>query len=468
MITVFGLIIASLATADASQVKAIADSSERPNILFLLLNDQGNDTLGCTGHPIVQTPVIDSLASGGVRFENALVTTPICASSRASIFTGLSTRTHGYGVERSSIIRTHMSASYPALLRQAGYHTAFVGYYGVKTEGEPEADLFDFFQPYSGSLYFMKQADGTLRHESEVAGDRAIEFLNGTPKEKSFCLSISFNSVHAVDNDLENHFPYPKAVEGLYEDVEMPEPRLSDPAIFDKHPDSLKKSLNRQRYFWRWDTPKKYQKNMRAYFRMISGVDHVIGRIRKELERLDFAENTVIIYMADHGFFMGDRGFAGKWSHYEQSLRVPLIIYDPRLPSNQRGAVREQIALNLDIPSTMLDLAGVMTPVHYQGDSLVPLIHGDTVPGWRSDFFCEHRTLPGIIPKWEGVRGERYVYARYLGQQPVYEFLHDLETDPDQLVNFVGNSEYNSVLTRLRERCDALKQNYEAPQALCE
>lgn len=441
---------------------AVEAEANRPNILFLLLNDQRNDTLGCAGHPILQTPVIDSLASEGVRFENALVTTPICSASRASIFTGLTARTHGYGVHKPAITRSHMSASYPALLRQAGYRTAFVGYYGVKAESNPEAELFDVYRPYKVSQYFMKQADGSLRHESEVAGDRAIEFLKATPKEQPFCLSISFNAVHAVDGDLDNHFPWPKAVDGMYEDVEIPAPRLSDPAIFDKHPEFLKKSLNRKRYFWRWDTPEKYQKNMKAYFRMISGVDHVIGRIRSELDRLELADNTVIIYMADHGFYMGDRGFAGKWSHYDESLRVPLIIHDPRLPQDKRGAVREQIALNLDIPSTLLELAGVTAPAHYQGSSLVPLLQGERVPEWRSDFFGEHLALPHVIPPWEGVWSERYVYARYIGQQPDFEFLHDLKTDPDQLVNLASHPEYTEVLNRMRSRSDQLKQKYEA------
>ncbi len=114
----------------------------------------------------------------------------------------------------------------------------------------------------------------------------------------------------------------------------MPLPRLNDPAIYESQPDFLKKSINRQRFFWRWDTPEKYQTNMRAYFRMLSGIDHVVGRLVTELEKQGLADNTVIIYTADNGYYLGDRGFAGKWTHYEQSLRVPLIVYDPRLPQD--------------------------------------------------------------------------------------------------------------------------------------
>ena len=431
---------------------------KNPNILFLLVDDQRNDTLGCAGHPIIKTPVIDSLAAGGVRFVNAFVTTSICAASRASILTGLYERTHGYTFGTPPLSPTHMAESYPALLRVAGYRTGFIGKYGVRTEGEPESAMFDYFKPHGGNPYFKQQPDGSLRHETEVAGDRAIDFLDGNPEGRPFCLSISFNASHAADWDLENHFPWPKAVDGMYEDVEIPAPRLSDPAIFANHPEFLKTSMNRKRYFWRWDTQEKYQKNMRAYFRMLSGIDLVIGRLRRELEQRGLADNTVIVYMADNGYYMGDRGFAGKWSHYEQSLRVPLIVYDPRQPKVNRGAVRDEMALNIDVPATVLQLAGVEIPARYEGRSIAPLLRGEGAQAWRNDFFCEHLMDNPDIPKWEGVRAERYVYARYFEQEPVYEFLHDLETDPDQLVNLAADPGYREILAAMKKRCDEFKE----------
>jgi arylsulfatase A-like enzyme len=436
-----------------------ADAGTRPNLIFLLIDDQRNDTLGCSGHPIVKTPVIDRLAADGLRFQNAFVTTSICAASRASFLTGLYERGHGYTFGAPPISQSDMLNSYPALLHNAGYRTGFIGKYGVKTKGRPESEIFDFFETYGG--FFIQQPDGSMRHESEVAGDKAIQFLNLHPEEKPFCLSISFKAAHANDGDRKNHFPCPKAVDGMYEDVDIPPPRLSDPAIFENLPPFLKASMNRDRYFWRWDTPAKYQKNMRAYFRMISGVDRVIGRIRKELDERGLSDNTVMIYMGDNGYYMGDRGFAGKWSHYEQSLRVPLIVYDPRLPQEKRGILIKEMALNVDVPATMLDLAGVEIPPHYQGRSLAPLFEGQGLPDWRNDFFCEHLMNHKFIPKWEGVRGERYVYARYFEQHPLYEFLHDLESDPDQLVNLASSPEHKDILTRMSKRCDELKNTYE-------
>ena len=357
-----------------------------------------------------------------------------------------------------------MLASYPALLRQSGYRTGFIGKYGVQAAGNPESEMFDVFRTHGRNPYFKEQPDGTLRHETEIAGDRAIEFLKENPEGKPFCLSISFNASHAEDNDLKDHYPWPKAVDGMYEGFDIPAPRLSDPAIFQNHPNFLKKSMNRIRYSWRWDTPEKYQKNMKAYFRMISGIDHVIGRIRKELEQLRLADNTVILYMGDNGYYMGDRGFAGKWSHYDQSLRVPFILYDPRQSDKEQGVVNDQMVLNIDAPATMLEVAGIEAPAHYQGRSLFSAVTGKTLADWRTDFFCEHLMEYPSIPKWEGIRDERYVYARYFGQEPAYEFLHDLKVDPDQLLNFVNNPEYEKVLARMRERCAAMIQEYEVSQ----
>jgi len=446
---------------------ACGAEDDRPNIVFFLVDDQRNDTLGCAGHPIVKTPTVDRLAQGGVRFENMFVTTSICAASRASIFTGLHERTHGYTFGTPPISEGHAAASYPALLRQHGYRTGFIGKFGVGVAGDSKAAMFDYFKAVGRNPYLKKQPDGSLRHESELDGDHAIEFIRAGAGDdrKPFCLSVSFNAAHAEDGDKRpgiGHYPWPKAVDGMYENVEVPPPRLSDPAIFESQPELLKKSINRGRYFWRWDTPEKYQTNIRAYFRMLSGVDRVIRRVLDELEKQGLAENTVIIYTGDNGYYMGDRGFAGKWSHYEQSLRVPLVVYDPRLPEGLRGRVLGAMALNIDLPATMLDLAGVAVPKHYGGRSLVPLLRGEQVAGWRTDFFCEHLMQAGAaIPKWEGIRGERHKYARYFEND--FEFLHDLEADPDELKNFAADPDYAETLAAMRKRCDELRDRYGGP-----
>ena len=438
-------------------------AAQRPNIIFFLSDDHRWDRLSCAGHPVLKTPNIDRLAAEGARFPNMFVTTSICAASRASILTGLYERTHGFTFGTPPISEKHIGDSYPVRLRAAGYRTGFIGKFGVGVPRGAREKMFDYFQAIGRNPYLKKQKDGTLRHETEMCGDRAIEFLKNNPKEKSFCLSVSFNASHAEDRDRRpgiGHFPWPKAVDGLYENVKIKGPRLADKKIFEAHPEFMKQSMNRDRWFWRWDTPEKYQTNVRAYYRMISGFDNTIGRVLGELNKLGLAQNTIIIFSGDNGYYEGQRGFAGKWSHYEESLRVPLVIYDPRAPKARHGKLPENMALNLDIPATILDYAGVKIPTGYQGRSLMMLMGGGGWRGWRTDTFCEHLMHNADIPKWEGVRGQRYVYARYFDQKPVHEYLHDLKTDPDQLENLAADPKQAKELAAARKRCDELRDGY--------
>ena len=161
---------------------------------------------------------------------------------------------------------------------------------------------------------------------------------------------------------------------------------------------------------------------------------------------------------------MGNRGLADKWLHYEESLRVPLVIHDPRPGRTKPGTVHPAMALNIDLAPTLLELAGVEIPAKYQGRSLVPLLKGETPPGWREEFFCEHHSTNPRIPEWLGIRGTRYSYARYVKPGPVFEMLHDLEKDPDQLVNLATDPAHSDLLRQLRERTDACEKRYRRPE----
>jgi len=439
--------------------------SARPNLVFLLSDDHRWDALGCAGHSVLKTPELDQLASQGVRFENMFVTTSICAASRASIFTGLYERTHKYTFRTPPIRQKFFANAYPALLRTAGYRTGFAGKFGVGVAGGHK-QAFDVFHSIGRGPYHKKQRDGSTRHETQLCGDRAIDFINEVPKGTPFCMSVSFNASHAEDGDKRpgaGHFPWPKVVDGLYDDVTIPPPLYSAPGVFESQPAYLKKSLNRQRYFWRWDTPEKFQTNMRAYYRMISGIDHVVGRIREALKEKGVAENTILVFSGDNGYYQGQRGFAGKWSHYEESLRVPLLIHDPRTPRHLQGRTAHQMALNIDIPATLLDYAGIPVPESYQGRSLRPIVDGGSPEHWRTDTFCEHLMDYGGLPKWEGVRGQRYTYARYFEQKQDAEQLHDLVADPGQLKNFATDPDYASVLAKMRKRTHQLRDQLGGP-----
>ena len=223
-----------------------------PNFLVLYADDQRDHTLGCAGHPIVKTPNIDRLANQGVRFENAFVSTSTCWVGRSSLFTSTYERKHLYRVTPGPLN--------PALREllfcrsqngRLSYWTPWQGtrqhcrrirrtHVGRAAKNRTEA-------------FFKKQPDGSMRHETQILGDWAIDFLKEQPEDQPFCLQVSFNATHAEDGDKRpgiGHYPWPKVTDGMYEGQRMPLPPLNDPSIYETQPDFLKKSINRQRYFW--------------------------------------------------------------------------------------------------------------------------------------------------------------------------------------------------------------------------
>lgn len=436
--------------------EVVAD--ERPNVLVLLSDDHRADVLGCAGHPIVQTPNIDRLAADGIRFREAFVTTSICAASRASILTGLPESAHHHTFGRPALRRSLVRSSYPARLRRAGYRTGFVGKFGIRVEGDRTSidEMFDTFVPITAGPYRKHRADGTVRHATDLIGDSAIAFLAEQSGDRPFCLSISFNAGHAEDSDLQDHYPSAETEATLHATEPMPLPRLNDPGIFDAHPPFLRASMNRDRYHWRWDTPEKYQRNLRGYLRLLAGMDRNVGRVLAELDRLGLADDTIVIFLGDNGYYMGERGFAGKWSHYEESLRIPLVVFDPRIPAEDRGRVDETMVLNIDLKPTILALAEIpVEPVAGAG-RLLPIGGGaGAVVPRRDGFFVEHGMKHPEIPRWIGYREDAFKYARYLDHPSDGEFLHDLRTDPDELVNLVDDPDRAADLQRLRASCDA-------------
>lgn len=461
MIKKFQLILLGLLLAGYVQ------ATQQPNIIFFLADDQRDDTLGCAGNTIIQSPTLDRLAGQGVRFENTFCQVPICAASRATLFSGLTQRTHGFNFREPPIAAEYVATSYPVMLKNAGYRIGFAGKYGMSFEQNGLRRQFDFIKHITRNPFMKKQKDGSLRHETDLCADAAIKFIQSTPEGKPFCMSVSFNATHAEDKDHRPgfHFQWPESADGLYEDVEIPAPELADEKYFQAMPEFLqaKGGLLRERFFWRWDTPEKYQTNMRAYYRMITGIDNAIERVLKVLEAKGLDQNTIIVYSADNGFMRGDRGTAGKWNHYEQSLRIPLIVYDPRLPEGQRGRVVSQLVSNVDLPATFVDLAGVDIPEVYQGHSLLPLMEGEAPADWRQDVFTEHMFIR--FNDWHSVRSERYKYASYYEEEGgPYEVLFDLEKDPTEFTNLANNPEYASVLRKMRGRMQDYLTEYHEPK----
>ena len=461
------LLTACLTAAPAPGAAAAAPPPV--SVLFVLTDDHRHDHLGCAGHPVLKTPHIDALAARGVRFENAFVTTSICAASRATIFSGhyeISHRcTFGTPPLRSELVRD----SYPAALKRAGYRTGFAGKFGVSVPRGSQGEMFDVCEPINRTPYFKQQADGSLRHTADLIGDAAERFIAGTPANKPFCLSLSFNAGHAEDRDLRDHYPYPETEAELYRTEKLPPIGPAPPSAFEALPDFLQESMNRDRWQWRWHSNFQRERNTRDYYRLLSAADRNLGRAVAALERAGRLESTLVIVTGDNGYYMGSRGLAGKWSHFEESLRVPLVIAGPGVAAapgiagslQEAGRDERAVALNVDLPATMLDACGVEVPDHYQGLPLTPMLRGDETPdNWRTDFLAEHRMNHDRIPQWRGVRGERWVYAKYDERTPPFEFLHDLSADPLQLKNLATEPAFAGDLTRMRARSEKLGRRW--------
>jgi len=450
-------------TEKTVQSKETGQMSTSPNILFILTDNQRADLLGCAGNDIIQTPHLDRLAAEGVRFENAFATTPICAASRASYLTGLYERRHQFTFLTPPLRREFSDISYPALLKSSGYHTGFIGKFGVARNGpEPSLedegalsnmfDHFDNYEHWTDEGYEIPQPDGSIRHLTDITGDNSVAFLEEHAEahlDRPFCLSISFNAPHAQDGD-PRHYIWSPPEDDLYVDADIPAPANDNPDFFDALPPFIRESESRVRWHTRFDTPENHARHIKGLYRMVSGIDRNVGRLLETLDRLGLADDTIIIYTSDHGMYYGDRGLSDCWQMNDPCLRIPMIVHDHRI---ERARVCSDLALNIDIAPTILDLCGLDIPDGTQGQSLVPLLTGQKTE-WRTSFLCEHLFNRSDIPKSEGVRTTRWKYIRYFEQSPAHEELYDLSTDPNESINLAGVTEYAEQLDQLRQQCD--------------
>lgn len=427
-------------------------SAKRPNIIFILTDDHRADALGFAGNKIIQTPEIDRLAKEGIYFKNAFVTTPICAASRASILTGLYERTHLYTFQQGNLKQGYADNSYPALIRKSGYYTGFFGKFGV--EYPYFNTLFDEGENYDRNTqfkdrrgYFYKTLGKDTVHLTRYTAQKAMDFISNAPADKPFCLSLSFSAPHAHDPAVDQYF-WQAELDTMYQNTIIPPPLMSSDADFMAQPEYVRKGENRTRWLWRFDTPEKYQKSVKGYYRMISGVDLEIGNIRTLLKEKGIDKNTIIIFLGDNGYFLGERQLADKWLMYDQSLRVPMIIYDPR---NSSHKIVKKEALNIDIAPTIFGFAGIKQPKTWQGINLSNYSKSSSPTHKRVDFLCEHLWKVDIIPSSEGFRTQKWKYLRYRDDL-THEELYDLVNDPLEKINLSKKKKYKFVLEQMREK----------------
>ncbi|HVT84251.1 MAG TPA: sulfatase [Chitinophagaceae bacterium] len=436
----------------------------KPNIIFILTDDQRWDALGAMGNTIIKTPNMDKLASSGILFQNAYVTTSICCVSRASILTGQYESRHHIDDFRTDLSPQSISNSYPALLKKAGYTMGFIGKFGVGTH--PPQQLFDYWvnTEAGGRMqpnYVTIDKNGNKIHDTDTLGHAIQIFLNQFGNNNPFCLSVSFKAPHEQDGDPPIYVIQPK-YKDYYKDITIPEPITADPKYWNKFPKFFRTDTNFARARWKglFGTPELYQENVKNYYRLITGVDDVVGNMMKTLDALGIADNTIIIIMGDNGMFLGEHGMEGKWYGYEESVRVPLIIYDPLLPDKVKQYRAPQIALNIDIAPTILAMAGVQAPKNMQGIDLISLVE-NKIPE-RKDFFYQYYFLGGAeLPREEGVVSKNFKYMNYIEHD--YEELFDIIHDPHETDNLVSNPKFKAKLAELRYRYKQLKKIYGLP-----
>lgn len=438
-----------LPTAQAALCAEPAKNEKAPNIIFLLADDLRYDAVGYAAKTPVTTPNIDRLAAEGTVFRNTYATTAISCCSRASILTGMYCRRHGVNDFAGELLGSALDNTYPLIMRTEGYHTGFIGKYGVGKYLPREH--FDYWKGLGGQgSYYQKDDEGNPIHLTRKISGQITEFLETRDPEKPFCLSVSFKSPHTQSE--KDPFPYDERYAEMYEGEVFEKAATFGDYWYMKFPEAFRRDGKWEneahvRFINRYGDEEKYQSSVKGYYRLIAGIDEAIGKLTAELAQLGLAENTVVIFTSDNGYYLGEHGFEGKWYGHEESIRLPLVIYDPRGGGN--ATTVDKIALNIDLAPTLLDYAGIGRPERMQGESLRPLAEGRN-PEWRGEFFYEHmmnldKQSGGwfvYIPQSEGIAGGRYKYMRYFtdndSANPIYEELFDLKKDPHETDNLAG------------------------------
>lgn len=438
---------------------AFADPDKPMNILVLYADDWRHDTLGCAGHAVVKTPVIDDLASKGMRFTHNCVTTSICGVSRANLYTGQWMSRHG--ASKFVMWDTPWGQTYPGLLRDNGYWLGHVGKWHNKAPKSFQlAEKFDFATFYSGEHWYNTEAYGRV-HVTKRNEYDAIKFLDHRPKDKPFALTVCFFATHAEDSHEDQFLPQPESMQ-LYKDIEIPVPVNATQASWENLPDFFtEQNEGRRRWHWRFDTPEKFQRMMKNYYRMATEVDTTCGVILEKLKQQGVLENTLVIFTTDNGYFHAEHGLADKWYPHQESIRVPLVIVDPRMPKRLAGTTNDDFTLSVDLAPTILNAAGVDVPGSMQGRDIGDLYleqAPNSIFPWRTEFFYEHPTITSKerIPYSEALvrKDFKYMYWKEYG----YEQLFDLVNDPIEEVDLAGDPAYADKLAEMRMRFKELKE----------
>ncbi len=442
---------------------AIANADDRPNIVFLMTDDQSTYSMGCYGNEDVKTPNLDRLAKAGIVFDRHYATTAICMASRATVMTGMYEYKTGCNFNHRSMLQATWKKSYPMLLRDAGYTTAFAGKFGFETKANPDdkqnlplpSDDFDRWGGGPGQTSYQTKKNKSMSayarefpHSTLSYGAFGRDFIRESAESKKpFCLSISFKAPHKPATP-------DKRFNNVYAGKKFRKPDNFGREAGEHFSDQSKTDRQYER-FYSWHYADKYDEVMAKYHQQIHGVDAAVGMIVAELESAGVVDNTVIIYTSDNGFFCGSHGYGSKVLPYEESSRVPLIIFDPRSESSYKGTRCESLTGLIDIAPTVLDIAGVDVPEHVDGKSLLDLyanpsttIHDDIVliNVWGK------RSTHGLTVVTQDTK---YIYWAYAGDgMSPNEELYDLHSDAGEMTDLSSRSASEPTLRAMRQKYD--------------
>jgi len=504
---------AAIEAANKAVIAAVVEEKSRPNVIVVLADDMRVGYTGHEGHPIIQTPNIDQLAAGGTVFSNAFATSAVCTPSRTSLLTGLYERRHGINFNsNSSMTNEAWARSYPMLLRNDGY---FVGYIGKNHSpiGKNEDGVigydsgvmdnsFDYW--YSGhkhlgfypkdkkqhKIFLNAKADTQVEimeegMENFFTPDKAFQegynFLDSRPKDKPFALLLNFNVPHGHSTgsmELRESDPalYRTAYRDQIDQIELTSTYIAEEDIVTpKIPRSVYNGEYIKTYNYVKNPDDMKEREIRT-IQTISGIDKLLGKLLDKLDEQGIADNTIIVFTSDHGLMHGEHGLGGKVLLYDPSVRIPLVVYDPRPSVTSVVSKSDELVALVDIAPTLLELTGVPVPQAVQGKSLKPLMQG-TETKWRETMFLENNMTIQNYPRMEGVRTHKWKYVRYFdkekdqeyadmlvasinGEQPVYEELYDLINDPAESHNVILDPKNSAILERLRAENAALVKEY--------
>ena len=477
----------------------------QPNILFIMSDDHAYQAISCYNDKLNRTPNIDRIANEGVLFKNSFVTNSICAPSRAVMLTGKFSHVNGH--RDNSQVFDGSQVTFPKLLQKAGYQTAMIGKWHL--ESDPTG--FDYWNilPGQGDYYnpdfiemgVKKRVEGYV---TNLITDAGLKWLQNRDSEKPFCLLLHHKAPHRcwmpdtayLNMYNEVKFPLPVNFYDSYEGREAAAAQemhmknfcpVNDMKMLDREGEikgTLRKffesQINRmnqdQRAAWdrAYDKEIKYfkganlkgndllewsyQRYLEDYLRCIASVDDNIGRVLDYLDKSGLAENTLVVYTSDQGFYLGEHGWFDKRFMYEESFRTPLVM---RLPSKIKKGKIEELVQNIDYAPTFLELAGVEIPSEIQGKSLLPLLKGENPADWRKSIYYHYYEYPGphSVKRHYGIRTDRYKLIHFYYDVDQWE-LYDLQKDPNEMHNLYNEPAFSAVRDSLHKNLENLRKLY--------